>query len=229
MINLMFRKELFLPNLFSTGMLILFLSCLGFGNGFAQQTNHQVLTIVVNKMDGTAEQSIAYPPGTSYKVYRASMELIPNEVEEGPLVLDGTFELLVYPTYRKDRPDQYNFKDQQVKIYTGTEEFITPEAKMEMAKQQPSKSVKPKVTPVLTGKKELTRSTLYPERYNLKFELSNGISFFYQDGKYSAHLDGKDLTIAGKYVIETKLGTAKLSFNPRTAELWWVFEPNEKE
>ena len=61
----------------------------------------------------------------------------------------------------------------------------------------------------------------------MEFEISNGITFTYKDGEYTSTLNDKKLEIDGKYVIESKLGTLKISFNPRNGETWWVFEENE--
>ena len=59
------------------------------------------------------------------------------------------------------------------------------------------------------------------------FKLSNGIEFSYVDGKYNATLNNKYLDIKGKYVIDSKLGILKISFNPNNGETWWVFEIKE--
>lgn len=79
----------------------------------------------------------------------------------------------------------------------------------------------------LTGLKKITDSKSLESKKNLYFKLSNGIEFSYVDGKYNATLNNKYLDIKGKYVINSKLGTLKISFNPNNGETWWVFESKE--
>lgn len=63
--------------------------------------------------------------------------------------------------------------------------------------------------------------------YDASLEFSDGTIFYYKDGKASAWKDGKDLIIEGKYMIKTNDGTIKLSYNPKTKKIWWVFDKNE--
>tara|TARA_R110000737_G_scaffold352368_1_gene398131 strand:+ start:185 stop:406 length:222 start_codon:yes stop_codon:yes gene_type:complete len=62
---------------------------------------------------------------------------------------------------------------------------------------------------------------------NARLEFSNGIIFNYDDGKFNATLDGDYLDINGKYLIQSYLGVIKLSYSPKSGEIWWVFEPKK--
>lgn len=60
--------------------------------------------------------------------------------------------------------------------------------------------------------------------YDTSIEFSNDVTFYYRDGKASAWQNGNDLKIDGKYLIETKNGIIKLSYNPSNKKIWWVFD-----
>jgi hypothetical protein len=62
--------------------------------------------------------------------------------------------------------------------------------------------------------------------YDASLEFSNGVVFYYRDGKAEAWQNGKELSITGKFLIETSTGIIKLSYNPSNKEIWYVFEKN---
>ena len=78
---------------------------------------------------------------------------------------------------------------------------------------------------LLETKKKLSPSQANPGKYNLELRFDNGIIFNYEDGKATATLDNQALEIEHKYLISSKLGMAKLSFNPNTGKVWYIFEP----
>ncbi|MFK7968879.1 MAG: hypothetical protein AB8F95_00860 [Bacteroidia bacterium] len=74
------------------------------------------------------------------------------------------------------------------------------------------------------AEKELAFSTKKEGHYNVVLTLSNGIIFSYQDGEVKAALDDELLEIEGEYLVYSSLGVARISFDPKSGELWWVFD-----
>jgi hypothetical protein len=76
-------------------------------------------------------------------------------------------------------------------------------------------------------KSKVFESKIRKGKKNARLEFSNGIIFNYDDGKFNATLDGDYLDINGKYLIQSYLGVIKLSYSPKSGEIWWVFEPKK--
>ncbi|MGB3606690.1 hypothetical protein, partial [Psychroserpens sp.] len=79
----------------------------------------------------------------------------------------------------------------------------------------------------LSMMKTMTISEENPKTYNATFTFNNGIVALYQDEKMTATLENEPLKIEGHYLISSKYGLIKLSFNPNNGETWWVFEPKQ--
>lgn len=161
--------------------------------------------------------SISYAPNTKFEV-KNKHGYIQMKDADSPYQLkidDEGYTLTVYPSYK-------NGKD----VYTLNKGAIIERIIAEGHKTYNYSNYAVSNTKV-TGTKKVTKSFVKENKYNLEFELSNGITFTYKDGEYTSTLNDKKLEIDGKYVIESKLGTLKISFNPRNGETWWVFEENE--
>lgn len=79
----------------------------------------------------------------------------------------------------------------------------------------------------ISATKTVTHSKVKKGRKNLVLKFTNGIKFSYIDGKTGATLNGKDIYVKGKYLVYSKLGVVKISFNPKNGETWWVFDADK--
>ena len=166
------------------------------------------------KVDDKESKYIMYPPGTKFEV-KTKEGYIQMKNSENPYKLDiesNGFRLYVYPTYKSTKDLYHLEKGASVELVL-TKHFIDSENNNSHYKYNSE-----------TGIKKITDSKTLKGKKNLYFKLSNGIEFTYKDGKYNALLNDTYLDIKGKYIINSKLGTLKLSFNPNNGETWWVFE-----
>ena len=157
--------------------------------------------------------SISYAPNTKFEV-KNKHGYIQMKNANSPYQLkieEEGYTLTVYPSYK-------NGKDIYILNKGAIIERIIAEDNTYEYSNYSNSNFK------VTGRKKVTKSLVNKNKYNLEFELSNGITFTYKDGKYTSTLNDKKLDIDSKYVIESKLGTLKISFNPRNGETWWVFE-----
>ena len=162
--------------------------------------------------DNSSDNVIMYPPGTKFEL-RNPQNYIILKNNETPSVhkINGDYTLTVYPNYKKDK-DVYKLTKGKVELAL-TKDFGKRQNKFIRIDKN-----------AITAHKKVTDSEVYEGEKNLEFELSNGITFSYKDGKYYAKLKDDYLNIKHKYIIESKLGTLKLSFNSSTGTLWWYFE-----
>lgn len=175
--------------------------------GYAQET-YLKFTNVAEKT------SISYAPNTKFEVTNKH-GYIQMKNADSPYKLkieEEGYVLTVYPTYKKGKDIYSLSKGAVVERIIATENDFFKHSNFHNS------------NPKITGTKKVTKSLTKANKYNLEFTLSNGITFTYVDGKYNAKLNNKYLNIYGKYVIKSKLGTLKISFNPRNGETWWVFE-----
>lgn len=155
---------------------------------------------------------IMYPPGTEFELKNEQgYILMKNSEAQRVFEIDGKYKLWVFPSFKK-QPEVIYLTEGKIELAL-TSEFSDAS----------SESIKTKSGKV-SAKKELIDSKKYKGKRNVIFRLSNGLVFKYMDGKYNATLGNKPLEIEGKYIIKSKLGVLKLSFNPGTGKLWWYFE-----
>lgn len=156
-----------------------------------------------------------YPPGTKFELKNKHGYIVfKNSDEPGKIDIDDTYILYVYPNWKKEAD-----------IFRLTEGFLekipTNDYSMSATKSQSIKSNG------ATAEYVVRHSNNLEGQKNLEFKLSNGITFEYFDGNYRAYFKEKEnyLHIEGKYLIESDLGTLKLSYNSNSGVVWWVFEP----
>jgi len=157
--------------------------------------------------------SISYAPNTKFEV-KNKHGYIQMKNANSPYQLkieEEGYTLTVYPSYKNGK-DIYTLYKGAIIERVFAEDNIHDNSNYTISNTN------------VTGTKKVTKSLVKKNKYNLEFELSNGITFTYKDGKYTSSLNDKKLDIDGKYVIESKIGTLKISFNPRNGETWWVFE-----
>lgn len=177
--------------------------------GFAQKTYLKIY------VDDSNESVIMYPPGTEFELKTEDGYIIMKN-SETPRVIEikSYHKLIVLPSYKGDR-DIYHLKSGKVEL-AATKKFFENNSKNETLIIDDDH---------ITAHQKVTDSKIKIGYKNLEFELNNGIEFKYTDGMFYARLKNQYLDIKGKYIIESKLGILKLSFNPENGQVWWVFEP----
>ncbi|TCK68886.1 hypothetical protein DFQ05_0396 [Winogradskyella wandonensis] len=189
----------------TTLVLCLFISIAGYS-----QTTYLKIT-----KSNEANDYEMYPPGTEFELKNEHGYIIfKNSDDPGEIDIDGNYTLYVYPSW-KDSADVFKLKEGRV------EKVLTSSYKENHSDEYSIKSNG------VTANYSVTDSREIEGKKNLKFKLSNGITFIYEDLKYRAYLNDEDnyIRIQGKYLIESEIGTLKLSFNPSNGVVWWVFEP----
>jgi len=182
------------------------------------------------------KQEISYPPGIGYVVENSSGESIlnPSRLEAlGSYIISEPVTLYIFTTWN-DTPDVYELSEGKLSIghsdkeYDPNTSYIYGTSKRG---QKPYGSYVPNNYGAWEGDSNgvsITRARYYDydeaTGYDTSLEFSNGAIFYYRDGKALAYEKGKLLKITGKYLIETSTGIIKLSYNPMTKKLWWVFE-----
>ncbi|NRB61023.1 MAG: hypothetical protein HRU50_13920 [Winogradskyella sp.] len=186
--------------------LVLVLTIVWIGN--AQKTYLKI----TNSEIGT--NVIMYPPGTKFELKTKEGYIIfKNSSDPGSIEIKEKHTLYVYPSW-KDSADVFVLKDGKVeKVLTST-----------YGDADKDYDIKEISSNGVTAESKVTDSKTLEGKKNLEFTLSNGITFNYIDGLYSAVLGEKNLTIKHKYIVYSDLGTLKLSFNPSNGVVWWVFE-----
>lgn len=176
---------------------------------FVTQAQATYLKITTN--DKSLDQ-IMYPPGTNFELKTKEGYIIfKNSESSGIVEIKEKHALYVYPSWKND-PDVFVINEGKV------EKVLTKTYSWSHENNEPTSNSG------VTAEKELTDSKVNEGKKNLKFTLSNGIVFKYVDGEYEATLNGNKLKTRGKYLIYSKLGVLKLSFNPNNGVVWWIFE-----
>jgi hypothetical protein len=165
------------------------------------------------------EDVIMYPPGTEFELKTKEGYIIfKNSGDEGVIDITEKHTLYVYPSW-KDSTDVFVLTDGKVeKVLTSTYQDSHEHSDTNKLKNNG-----------ITASSKVTDSKTLEGKKNIEFKLSNGITFNYTDGLYSATLGDKNLTVKNKYLIYSDLGILKLSFNPSNGEVWWVFEASKTQ
>lgn len=161
-----------------------------------------------------ANDYVMYPPGTKFELKTKEGYLIfKNSDDPGVIDITEKHTLYVYPTWKNT-----------------TDVFVLTEGKVEKLLSARYKETTHTNNAMesngVTANYSVTDSEELVGKKNLEFKLSNGITFLYEDDKYRAYLNDQHnyIRIKGKYLIETELGTLKISFNPNNGVVWWIFE-----
>lgn len=155
---------------------------------------------------------IMYPPGTYFELKDEKGNLVVSQKTIGTrFEIDAPHTLYVFPSW-KDGTDEFELVDGRIEMVST---YLYPKNN-QVSKGYASNGV--------TVEKVLSNSS-DPEKKNVELIFSNGIKFYYTDGMPTAFLNDEPLDIEGKYIIRSKIGITKLSFNPKTGVVWWVFEP----
>ncbi len=174
-------------------------------------TNAQKTYVKITK----GEEVMYYPPGTQFELKNQHGYII-LKYSQTPRVekIEGDCKIILHVSWRNE--------PEIIELSKGDEVELEATQNFGKVKRNP-KEIYINQNEIVAHKK-LTDSKKFEGKKNLSFELSNGIKFKYEDGKYYAQYRRDTVEIKGKYVIPTKIGTLKLSFNPNNGVVWWIFE-----
>jgi len=179
-------------------------------------TNSQNKVLKVN-FGKDKNQWIMYPPNTKFSLKDENkITIFSDKNGLGKFDITEVYILEIFPPYKNDS-DIYTLNKGSIELIE-KENFISEK-----------RSHKKKIiySETVAAKKIITDSKKNNHRKNLVLKFTNGIEFSYIDGVVTATLDGKELYIENSYLIYSKLGVAKISFNPKNGETWWVFDADK--
>ncbi|MEM9888275.1 MAG: hypothetical protein AAF849_20445 [Bacteroidota bacterium] len=204
--------------------LLMISSCFASFSAYAQSASGNLMMII----ERTNEEQLVleYPESTTYEITdQASKKASAIQEEKGMVYEKGVYKITVFPTY-KESPDHYEIAAEQIHVLR-IENHNDP---IELHQKVEATFDYGRYNGAVKIDKLLVKSKQYPDEYNCIVSLSNGIVFSYIDRKVAATLGDKILSIEGKYIIDSELGVAKISFNPKDGQVWYVFEEKvEKE
>ena len=179
--------------------------------------NAQKTYLKITKSDD-GHDIVMYPPGTSFELKTTEGYIIfKNSDDPGIIEIEEKHTLYVYPSWKNDADIFVLTEGKVEKVLTSTyRDTYKHSGKTAISNNG------------VTATSKVTDSESLDGQKNLEFKLSNGITFNYTDGLYSATLNEKPLTIKHKYLVYSHLGVLKLSFNTHNGKVWWIFEPNKE-
>ena len=189
-------------------LLILFLSL-----KMLQAQDESYLSI---ELDGGLENEINYPPGTDFHLFNGEGDLVASDGDlEVPYKIGTRHVLLVSPSYKTDT-DHYVISSGLILMKTHWRTKNDGDAIEGHYGDLSSKTVS------LLSKEYLESGNNGAQNILLVF--NNDLVFRYFNGEVRAWLDGNEVPVIGKYLINTPQGTMKISYEPIQGKLWWVFE-----
>ncbi|WP_143473241.1 hypothetical protein [Flavilitoribacter nigricans] len=190
------------------------------------------LAIVIGDLAGNAEQTIYFPGGTTFQVTNGSRQTLEPQISTpGAFVYEGDLILQVFPSYRPEQAQVFDLEQKRLRIFTSDEAARAAGFAYEAKRRNNASGITDaygRYIGEVKAKTELTPSAKVPGTYHLRLTFSNGLVFTYEDGTVGAQLEGEALPVKSKYIIRTKLGTAKVSFDPEDGEVWYVFDPADR-
>ena len=166
---------------------------------------------------------VNFPPGTRFLMEdkNGKILLYPDRLEElDSYDIDQAVKLYVFSSW-KSEPDIFEFRSGQISLESPSLlAYGKPKNKKHYQNSKTQYG-----DPIGVEEKRVIPNKDGTNDVSLLF--TNGIIFYYKDGVASAWLNGETLAIREKYIIESPLGVLKLSYNPRTTVVWYVFEGND--
>ena len=181
---------------------------------FAQQDNYLAI-----ELKGAVENEVNYPPGTEFFLFNENGDFILADGDlDQPFEITSEHTLIVAPQYKGS-----------------TDRFVIQKGRILMKRQKPTTGkidsdfdANGKYRGTVKVRKEYFDAATEGER-NVLLIFNNGLVFRYFDGNARAWWDGEEIEMHGKYLVRTPEGTAKISYNPKNGETWWVFDTSEKQ
>ncbi|QHI34855.1 hypothetical protein IMCC3317_02000 [Kordia antarctica] len=228
-------KEIIMKKTYVSSILLFFILC----TCVAETNEYSYLKIILNN-----QETISYPPGTSFiaQDVQGNTVLSPDDLEQLKIYnIVQPITLFVFVSWN-DEPDVHELKSGKLVLGKTNRSYKKSSPKKDKTPPKDhfsrptdgdyarsiknEKSNKKKNHKVYITKE---RYFSYDEKtgYNASLEFSNGVVFYYRDGKATAWQDGNVLDIKGKYLVKTADGLFKISYRPKTKEMWWVFEKDK--
>lgn len=178
----------------------------------AYQLQSQNIYLKISEANKT---SISYPPGTKFELKNNQNYTVLKEGET-PLVfkIDEPYTLYVFPDYKSGK-DVYN-------LSKGKIELVSNEVYMNAIKTHKQESYQS--NGVTLDNTYYSASTIKKGETNVILEFSNWVVFSYLDGNVTAIINNDAVDVKGNYLIYTKEGVVKISYNPKNKQVWWTFE-----
>lgn len=166
------------------------------------------------------EAVVNFPPNTRFRLEDKKGKGLLNldRLEElGSFEISQEVKLNVFSSW-KPEPDVFEFKSGRLSL-----ESPRLLAYGDPKKENNHNNAKSQYgDPIGISKKRLIPNT--DGSNDLRLEFTNGIIFYFKDGEASAWLNGETLSIEEKYIIESPLGVLRLSYDPYSTVIWYVFE-----
>ncbi len=166
------------------------------------------------------DTAVSFPPNTRFLMEDTNGKILlyPDRLEElSSYDISQAVKLYVFSSWKED-PDVFELNGGRLSL----------ESPRLLAYGKPKRKKKSKSSygdPIGISKKRTIANSDGTNDLSLVFD--NGIIFYYKDGEASAWLNGEPLVIEAEYIIKSKLGTIKISYDPYTTIIWYVFEASE--
>ena len=194
---------------------------------------HYYLKIIIDN-----QHEISYPPGTAFVAENKSGDTVLNLQllqEQKAYNVTEPITLYVFTSWNEE-PDTFELTHGKLVLAISKYKYDHTTS-YDFARTRRSSSNKQEKLVDYNGAWNGTSNGVkiinsrffsYEEKYgyDASLEFSNGVVFYYRDGKAEAWQNGKELNISGKYLIETSAGIIKLSYVPTNKEIWYVFDKN---
>lgn len=161
--------------------------------------------------------SVSYPPGTTFELKN----------DQGNIVLKDIDSVLVYKIHSPHTLEIFPSYKQGKDIYQLTNGKIELVSNLDYMNSIKHKKGYYQSNGVTLLKSTYTKSSVNENETNVALEFSNGVMFFYKDGKVSAKLNDNEVDVKGRYLVYSDSGVVKISYNPKIKELWWAYEAIE--
>lgn len=186
------------------------------------------------------QETISYPPGTGFLAQDAEGKTIlnPEDLERLKVYeVVSPITLFVFVSW-KDEPDVYELKTGKLVLgkTDRTYKVATDDKSKKSSKDHFSRPTDGNYTDDTKLDKSKNHNVYllkakyfsYDEEtgHDMSLEFSNGIVFYYKDGKAVAWEDGRLLKMTGKYMIQIPTGYLKISYDPFTKKMWWCTSKN---
>ncbi|MBC8753501.1 hypothetical protein H2O64_02385 [Kordia sp. YSTF-M3] len=201
----------------------------------AETNEYSYLKVVLSD-----QETISYPPETGFLVQDSEGKTIlnPTDLERLKVYkIETPITLFVFVSWNK-KPDVYELNSGKL-VLGKTNRTYKKVAKNNGETPPKDHFSRPTdrdyvVDTKLDKKKNHTVYLLkvkyfsYDEEtgHDMRLEFSNGIIFYFKDGKAEAWQDGHSLNIKGAYAIKIPYGFLKISYNPFTKKMWWATSKN---
>ncbi|AXG71694.1 hypothetical protein KORDIASMS9_03951 [Kordia sp. SMS9] len=192
------------------------------------------------KIELNEQEYISYPPKTDFlaKDVDGKVILNPSTLEKLKVyAIEKPITLYVFPSWR-DEPDVYTLKSGTLYMKKTDRDYTKVAKKQKHSPSNDHFSRPTDGSEQQKASKRMTSNGVYlvgkrfydydaKNGYDVSLEFSNDVVFTYKNGFVNAWQYGEELVIENKYLVKTEQGTLKISYNPKTKKVWWVFDKDK--